>query len=116
MHDIDDLIADDEEESIRSRPAGRPVDNSDLYPSTANRVEIGEVERFFSKVGVAAIHLSGELKVGDTIEIEDDAGPVRVEVANMQIDRIEVESADSGDSVGIKMESPVKSGRKVYRL
>lgn len=116
MHDIDDLIADDEEESSRSKAPERPLENSDLYPSATARTEVGEVERFFSKVSVAAIHLNGDLRVGDTIEIDGDEGPIRVEVSGMQIDRVEVESAVAGDSVGIKVDTPVKGGQKVYRL
>ena len=114
MHDIDDLIADDEEgERTKSPPA--ETDNSDLY-SEPSKTEIGEVERFFSKVGVAAIHLVGDLKIGDTIEIEDEDGPLRVEVSGMQIERKEVESASAGDSIGIKVDRPVKDGSKVYLL
>lgn len=115
MRDIDDLVADDEEESSRRTPAV-PIDNSELYPPSASRVEVGEVERFFSKVSVAAVHLSGDLRVGDKIEIEGDDTPMILEVSSMEIDRVEVESAGAGDSVGIKVDGPVKAGRKVYLL
>jgi hypothetical protein len=117
MHDIDDLIADDEEESSKSGAAQPPVDNSELYGTRvieSSKVEIGEVERFFDKVSVAAIHLSGGLKVGDSIEIGEGDDATRVEVSSMQIDRKDVESAGAGDSIGIKVDFPVKKGSKVY--
>ncbi len=115
MHDIDDLMADDEAESARSRPPAReePAGSIDLYPGSS-RTLVGEVERFFDKVGVAAIHLSGDLKVGDRIEIEDGTGTVSLEVSSMQIDRKDVEAAGAGDSIGVKVEAPVKKGSEVY--
>jgi uncharacterized Zn finger protein len=113
MHNIDDLIADEEEEKAKDKGPATPPDNSDLYPETT-RVEVGEVERFFSRVSVVAIRLNGELKIGDRIEMESEEGPVTVEVSSMQIDRKDVESAGAGDSVGIKVETPVKAGGKVY--
>ena len=112
MHDIDDLISDDEEETARSAPVVQKPESADLSP--ASKTQVGEVERFFSKVSVAAIHLEGDLKIGDTIEIDDDSGPMTVEVSSMQIDRKDVESASAGDSIGVKVESPVKKGSKVY--
>jgi translation elongation factor EF-1alpha len=115
MHDIDDLIADHEEEISKGAVQAPPVDNSDLYPK-ASKVEVGEVERFFDKVSVAAIHLTGDLKIGDKIEIEDEIEPITVEVSSMQIERKEVAFASAGDSIGIKVERPVKSGMKVYLL
>jgi translation elongation factor EF-Tu-like GTPase len=111
MRDIDDLIADDEEG--RPAKAERSDEDIDLYPKE-RKIEIGEVERFFDRIGVAAIHLSGDLKVGDTIQIEGGPEPVRVEVLSMQIDRKDVEAASSGDSVGIKVVSAVGKGYKVY--
>lgn len=120
MADIDDLISDEEEEK-GSKGAPVEQDNSDLYPEpkaevAEERTEIGEVEQFFSKIGVAAIHLSADLKVGDTIEIDDEDGAVRSKVSEMQIDRKEVAAAFSGDSVGVKLNQEVKPGSKVYRV
>ena len=45
MRNIDDLIADEEEEKSRNAPIERPADNSDLYPNVPGRTEVGEVER-----------------------------------------------------------------------
>ena len=113
MRDIDDLIADEEDETVRTKGPEPKEKDIDLYPKE-HKIEVGEVERFFDKIGVAAIHLSGELKIGDTIQIEGDAEPVRVEVSEMQIDRKAVESAVAGDSVGIKVGTQVSPGSKVY--
>ncbi len=112
MRDIDDLIADEEEEN-KSTKTEQKEDDVDLYPKE-KKVEIGEIERFFDRIGVAAIHLSGDLKVGDTVQIEGGPEPVRIEVLSMQIDRKDVEAASAGDSVGIRVTTPVGKGCKVF--
>ena len=64
---------------MAAKSASAPADNSELYSyKKSEKVEVGEVERFFSKVGVAAIRLTGELKIGDTVEMEGEDGPMRV--------------------------------------
>jgi putative protease len=125
MHDIDDLIADEVEEKTKSEPStssesdepNQTISDSEetgTFITGEQREPVGEIEHFFSKIGVAAIHLSGDLKVGDTIEIGESPDEVRVEVSSMQIDRKDVESASAGDSVGIKMDTEVAPGSKVY--
>lgn len=86
-------------------------------PSNArSKSPIGTVEGFYDKISVAAIRLTGSLKVGDIIEIgtEDDA--VRQRVSSMQINREDVEEAREGDSVGIKTKHRVEEGLNVYRI
>ena len=82
----------------------------------AERQEVGEVERYFEKIGVAAIKLTGSISVGDTLEIDDNDETIRLRISSMQIDRKDVTVASEGDDVGIKLNHPVGSGGKVYRL
>ncbi|MDE1846232.1 MAG: translation elongation factor-like protein [Candidatus Micrarchaeota archaeon] len=77
---------------------------------------IGSVEGFFSKINVVAIKLSGDLKVGDLIEIGDEESSVKQRISSMQIDRHDVQSASAGDSVGIKLNYKVSEGSSVYRV
>ena len=78
------------------------------------KVFIGNVEHFYDKLNVVAIKLKGEVKVGDTIEIEEDNEIVKLKVSSMQIDRVNVESASEGDDVGIETDMKVSRGSKVY--
>ena len=82
----------------------------------SNRVSVGKVDHFFDKVGVAAIVLTGTLRVGDTIEIVSGTDTLRQKVESMQIDRRDVSEASGGDSVGIKTDRKVARGSVVYRL
>ena len=77
---------------------------------------IGKVGQFYSKIGVVAITLSAELKVGDLIEIGSDDEAIRQRISSMQIEREDVEEASAGDSVGIKVKHPVEVNSNVYRI
>lgn len=79
---------------------------------------VGEVSHYFGKISVAALKLTGELKVGDRISIEHKDGSVVVEqsVASMQIEMKPVESAKAGDDVAIKVDAHVHGGNLVYKI
>ncbi len=104
--DIDDLIVDQEEHEGKTSGSGQSTGKK--------KVLVGTVERFFEKISVAAITLSRDLKVGDTIELETGDGTFTVKVSSMQINKQEVTSALEGDSVGIKVPKYVVTGSKVY--
>lgn len=104
---------DDEMRNLEEREARNSANSQ---PSESNRIKIGVVDHFFDRVGVAAVVLSGDLKVGDTIEFEKEGQAVRQRVESMQIDRREVSAASSGDSVGIKTSVPIAKNSTVYKL
>lgn len=80
-------------------------------------VLIGKVEKYFSKIGVAAIRiLEGELNIGDTVRIKGPTTDFEQKVESMQIEHMPVESAKSGDAVGVKVKEKVREGDKVYLL
>ena len=77
--------------------------------------EVGKVSSYFTNVEVAAIDLSGALKVGDKIHIKGHTTDFEQAVKSMQINRKDVKSAKAGDSVGIKVDERVRSGDIVYK-
>lgn len=77
---------------------------------------IGNVESYFSKIGVAAIKLSGDLKVGDKIKIKGHTTDFEQKVGSMQIDREDVEEASDGDEIGIKVKDRVRPNDKIYKV
>jgi len=77
---------------------------------------IGRVTHYFDKLGVAVIGLTGSLKIGDRIEIITAEGPFQQEVSSMQADRKPIEHASIGDSVGMKVDHPVRQGNPVSRV
>ena len=81
------------------------------------RRKIGEVFHYFSKIGVAAIRLTdGDLKVGDTIQVQGPTTDLTQVVDSMQIDRADVPEAGPGDSVGIKVVDRCRGGDHVFKV
>jgi putative protease len=70
--------------------------------------EIGKVSSFFSHVSVAAIKLTGKLKVGDKVHIKGNTTDFEDTIASMQIERKEVKEAKKGDHIGIKVPEKVR--------
>ena len=78
--------------------------------------EIGEVFSYYDRIGVAAIRLRGNIKVGDKIKIMGHTTNFEQDVQNMQIEHQKVTSAKSGDEIGIKVAEKVRRRDKVYRV
>ncbi len=76
--------------------------------------EIGVVSSYFGDVGVAAIKLSGNLKVGDTIHIKGHTTDFKKKVSGMQIEKQKIDKAKKGDHVGIKVPDKVRPNDKVF--
>jgi selenocysteine-specific translation elongation factor len=79
-------------------------------------VEIGMITDFFARPVVAALELTGELKVGDKIHIKGHTTDLEMGVDSMQIHNQNVPSAKAGDAVGIKVPDKVRHGDKVFKV
>ncbi|HEC88044.1 MAG TPA: translation elongation factor-like protein [Thermoplasmata archaeon] len=79
--------------------------------------EIGVIEHYFSKIGVAAIKITdGSLKIGDRIHIKGATTDFEQTVESMEINRQKIEIAKPGDEIGIKVIDRVREGDKVYKI
>lgn len=78
--------------------------------------EIGKVSGYFSHVEVAAIKLSGALKVGDRIHIKGNTTDFEVDVDEIQIERKSVKAAKKGEHIGIKAPEKVRPNDTVYLM
>jgi len=76
--------------------------------------EIGRVSSYFSHVKVAAIQLSGKLKIGDKVHIKGHTTDFEVSIDGIQIERKDVKEADKGDHIGIKVPEKVRPNDKVF--
>lgn len=77
---------------------------------------IGRVSDYFGKIGVAAIELTGNLKVGDKIHIKGHTTDFEQTVDSMQIDRQGVQEAKTGDSIGIKVKEYCRGKDSVFKV
>jgi hypothetical protein len=124
VDDIDNVMEVVDALEARKAAASAPAIQTDdgeigtlsTQATQAGRTLVGSVDSFFGKINVAAVMLTGDLKVGDTIEIENEEYAIRQKVGSMQIDRKDVTEAYEGDDVGIKLSVPVTKGSSVYRL
>ena len=82
----------------------------------AKEKQIGKITHYFGKIGVGVIELSQELKVGDTIHIVGGDRDFTQEVSSIQIEHKNVDSAGSGEAVGLKVDQPVKEEDKVFKV
>lgn len=79
--------------------------------------KVGEVIKFFGKIGVAAIRLSeGSLKVGDKIHIVGHTTDVTQTVDSMQIENQNVQEAGPGADIGIKLKDRAREHDIVYKV
>ena len=79
--------------------------------------EIGYVEHYFSRIGVAAIKITdGILRIGDKIRIVGATTNFEQIVESMEVEWQKIEEAKEGDEVGIKVVERVREGDRVYKL
>jgi putative protease len=81
-----------------------------------SEIEIGHITDFFARPVVAAVELTGELKVGDKIRIHGHTTDMEMIVESMQIHNQAVTLAKAGDAVGLKVKDKVRHGDKVLKL
>lgn len=77
---------------------------------------IGKVHHYYDKIGVAALVVTGPLKIGDTVKIAGHNLAFNQTIGSMQIEHAQVEKAKKGDDVAIKVDQPVKEGDEVFKV
>jgi putative protease len=79
--------------------------------------KIGEVIKFFSKIGVAAIRVTeGSLKVGDQIRIAGHTTDFVQTLDSIQIENKDVPEAGPGADIGVKVKDKVREHDVVYKV
>ncbi len=81
----------------------------------AEKVPVGRITHYFSKIDVAVVELSGNLKIGDKITIEGATTNIQQTVDSMQIEHKPVQSAGKGQSIGMKVADKVREGDEVFK-
>lgn len=78
-------------------------------------VEVGRITHFFSKIDVAVIELKAALSVGDTIAIKGPTTDFEQPVDSMQIEHKNVQRAEPGQSIGLKVLQRVRETDVVFK-
>jgi hypothetical protein len=78
-------------------------------------VEIGKVIHYFSKAGVAAIHVDNVLRVGDTIHVKGHTSDFTQRIDSMQVDNQTVPEAVAGQTIGLRVKDHAREHDLVYK-
>ncbi len=80
-------------------------------------IEIGKITHYFSKAGVAAIHITQDtLRVGDTIHVKGHTSDFTQPIDSMQIDNQSVAEAVVGQFIGIRVKDHAREHDLVYKV
>lgn len=82
----------------------------------ADKQLVGKVSHYYSKIGVAVIDLTDSLEKGDQISIEGATTNIQQPVDSMQVEHGAVNTANKGDSIGMKVKDRVRPGDNVYKV
>jgi len=78
-------------------------------------VEVGRVTHFYPKISVAIVELKAPLNIGDKILIRGATTNFEQTVESMQIEHKNIEKAEAGQIIGLKVKERVRENDKVYR-
>ena len=79
-------------------------------------MQIGKITHYFPKIGVAVVEITeGSIKVGDEIHIKGHTTDFLQKVNSMQSEHENVDIAELGISIGIKVSEPARANDLVYK-
>jgi hypothetical protein len=78
-------------------------------------VEVGHITHFFSKISVAVLELTAPLSVGDRILVKGPSTDFEQVVDSMQVEHKNIQRAEAGQSIGLKMAQQTKERDVVYK-
>ncbi|MCX6724917.1 MAG: translation elongation factor-like protein [Candidatus Shapirobacteria bacterium] len=79
-------------------------------------IKVGIVTHFYDKIGVAVINVLAPIKVGDRIKISGHDKEFEQEIASLQVEHQDIQTAKKGDAVGMKVDQSAKDGDEVYKV
>jgi putative protease len=79
--------------------------------------KVGKVTHYYDKIGVAVVELTGDLAVGDRIKfVRGGEDLFEQTVESIQVEHNKIDSAKKGETVGLKVDQPLKEGTEIYKL
>ncbi len=76
--------------------------------------KIGVVTHYFSHLGVAAIALTGDLRVSEIVHIQGHTTDFYQEIWSMEINHHQIDVGKKGEEVAIKCNATVRSGDHIF--
>jgi translation elongation factor EF-1alpha len=79
-------------------------------------LKVGTITHVYTKIGVAIVDLSEPLQLGDTIHISGHTTDFTQKVESMQVEHQNVERAEKGQSIGLKVKEEVRDKDLVHKV
>ena len=76
---------------------------------------VGSIVHYYPKIGVAVVELKASLKTGDKILVRGDTTNFEQTVDSMQIEHTNIQTAEAGKAIGMKVKDRVRPGDIVYK-
>ena len=77
-------------------------------------IKIGKIIHYYDKIGVAVVELLKPLKNGNTVKISGHDSEFTQVISSMQIEHQQLDEAKKGQSIGLKVDKPVKEGDELF--
>jgi len=76
---------------------------------------VGKVTHYYPKISVAVVELQAPINIGDKVLIKGSSTNFEQVVESMQIEHKDVQRAEVGQSIGLKVKERVRENDMVYR-
>lgn len=78
--------------------------------------KVGRITHYYDKISVAVVEVLGTMAVGDKIKITDHDKEFEQVIESMQVEHEKVETAKKGETIGLKVDQPVKKGDEIFKV
>lgn len=76
----------------------------------------GKITHYYDKIGVAVIEVMSPLAVGDEIKVSGHENEFTQKIESLQIEHEQIQKAEKGKVVGMKVEKPVKENDLIFKV
>ena len=99
-----------------AKAAEKPKEQKASAEKASREVEVGKVTHYYANIGVAVIELSKAIKIGDTIRVKGHTTDFQQKISSMQSEHEKITAAQPGQSIGLKVQEPVRQNDVVYKV
>ncbi|MBW6468792.1 MAG: translation elongation factor-like protein [Coriobacteriia bacterium] len=78
--------------------------------------QVGVITHYWTHLGVAGVHLTGPLEVGERIHVVGHTSDFEQDVASIQIEHDKVVRAEAGADIGLEVVEHAREHDKVFKL
>jgi len=84
-------------------------------PVQQSEVEVGVVTHYWSELGVAGVHLTAPVDVGEHIHVLGHTSDFEQDIGSIEVEHHRVSHADPGEDVGIKVVEHAREHDRIYK-